>query len=413
MRKGYSKNGITILCSLVYFVSYFSRKDFAAVMADMLSQNILDRSTAGLVGTMLFIFYGIGQLLSGYLGDKIKPAYIIIFGLGLTAVSNLLMPLAPTSTLMIPIWAVNGFAQAMLWPPIVKILSTYLSHESYVKANLVVTSAAHIATILLYLYVPLCLTLMSWQTVFYTASILAAVTMVCFVFALRIVLPKEAEVKSVKIKIENSDNISIFKMLIDAGIIPIFACIVVTGFIRDGIESWLPTLYSEAFQRDSTESILVSVILPIFSILSITVVTALHKKPIFNNETKSSGILFAISIVLCIPLAILINNKTLFARVTCLVLAAIVCAAMHGVNFLLISCLPGRFAPYGRSSTVSGLTNAFIYVGAAASMFGIALISENLGWSATAISWIIILTISTALAAVAYGKYSRFIKNNT
>ncbi len=103
---------------------------------------------------MLFVFYGIGQLVSGYLGDKIKPSYIIIFGLVLTAVCNLLMPLVPISTLMIPLWGLNGFAQAMLWPPIVKILSCYLSHEQFVSANLVVTSAAHISTIVLYLYVP-------------------------------------------------------------------------------------------------------------------------------------------------------------------------------------------------------------------------------------------------------------------
>jgi hypothetical protein len=42
------------------------------------------------------------------------------------------------------------------------------------------------------------------------------------------------------------------------------------GILRDGIESWLPTLYSEAFNRDASESILVSVALPIFSIISIS-----------------------------------------------------------------------------------------------------------------------------------------------
>ncbi len=54
MKTSYSKNGITMLCAVVYFISYFSRKDFAAVMAAMLSQNVLDKSTAGLIGNDAF-----------------------------------------------------------------------------------------------------------------------------------------------------------------------------------------------------------------------------------------------------------------------------------------------------------------------------------------------------------------------
>ena len=149
----YSKNGIIALCSLVYFVSYFSRKGFAAVMAGMLAEAVLDKPTAGLVGTMLFVFYGIGQLLSGYLGDRMRPQHLLCAGLTVTSLCNFLMPIVPSSTLMIPVWGLNGLAQAMLWPPIVKILSGYLDHEKYVIANLIVTSAAHVATILLYIFV--------------------------------------------------------------------------------------------------------------------------------------------------------------------------------------------------------------------------------------------------------------------
>ena len=67
-----TKSFLIILCSAVYFVSYFSRKDFAAVMEGMISENIIEKSLAGLALTMLFIFYGVGQLISGYLGDKFR-----------------------------------------------------------------------------------------------------------------------------------------------------------------------------------------------------------------------------------------------------------------------------------------------------------------------------------------------------
>ncbi len=176
----YSGGVIVALCSLVYFVSYFSRKDFAAVMAGMLEENVISNDIGGLIGMALFICYGAGQLVSGYLGDKIKPELLMIAGLTTTTVCNLMMPLVPSHGLMIPVWAVNGFAQAMLWPPIVRILADNLDHEQFVRANVIVTSVAHVATILLYLYVPVCLQFFDWKTVFYTATAICLLMLVLF-----------------------------------------------------------------------------------------------------------------------------------------------------------------------------------------------------------------------------------------
>ena len=408
----YSKSVLVALCSLIYFVSYFSRKDFAAVMAGMITENVIDKSVGGFIGMGLFICYGIGQLVSGYLGDKIKPSHLMLIGLGTTSAANFLMPLVPNGALMIPVWAVNGFAQAMLWPPIVRILADNLDHESFVKANLVVTSAAHISTILLYLYVPLCLKFFEWKTVFFTASLLAAFAAVILVVALITIIPKDAIKKPVP-KSKEADNVggeSYLKLITRAGIIPVFACIIMMGILRDGIETWLPTLYAEAFNREAGESILVSVSLPIFSILSIVAITALHKTKTFKNEVLGSLILFALVMVTTAPIVFLISKASFVPRIICLILACVVCACMHGTNFLLISCLPGRFAEYGKAATTSGFCNAFTYVGAAISSYGFAFISEKLGWQATVISWIIVGLIGAIFTFISLRSYTSFTK---
>ena len=408
----YSKSMLVALCSLVYFVSYFSRKDFAAVMAGMITENVIAKSVGGFIGTGLFICYGIGQLVSGYLGDKIKPSHLMLFGLGTTALCNLLMPLVPNGSFMIPIWAVNGFAQAMLWPPIVRILADNLDHESFVKANLIVTTAAHIATILLYLYVPLCLKFFEWRTVFFTATALAILTAAVFVIALITVIPKEAIKKPVpkSRKTGNADSGNYFNLILRAGILPIFACIIMMGILRDGIETWLPTLYAEAFNREAGESILISVSLPIFSILSIVVITALHKTKTFKNEVRGSLILFSLVMIIAMPIVFLITMTSFVPRIICLILACAVCACMHGTNFLLISCLPGRFAEYGKAATTSGFCNAFTYVGAAISSYGFAFISEKLGWQATIIGWIIVGALGAFFTLISLKSYTSFTK---
>ena len=412
--KKYSRTGIIILCCLVYFVSYFSRKDFAAVMAGMISDGAIGRANAGLVGTMLFIFYGVGQLVSGYLGDKIRPKYLIMMGLSVTGMCNALMPVVPEGA-MVCVWGLNGLAQAMLWPPIVKILAHYLDHNTYVTAHLAVTSAAHVATVLLYVFVPICLTFMSWHTVFICASALAFISMTVFAIAMRLILPKSAECESeatAETKGNDShrtDARSILTVLKESGIFTVFVCIVVIGFLRDGIESWLPMLYSEAFGRDVSESTLVSMILPVFSIISIAVVTPLHKKGILKNEVSGTALLFGLSLVSAIPLAFFVSMDGAFFSVASLLLTAFICAAMHGANFLLISCLPGRFARFGRAATVSGVCNSCVYIGAAISTYGIALISEAMGWSLTIASWCAILVIGIIFGAISYKKYNAMI----
>lgn len=410
-RKKYSGSAIILLCSLVYFVSYFARKDFAAVMVSMIDNEIIDKAMGGFIGMGLFIAYGVGQLVSGYLGDRIKPKALIIFGLATTALCNFLMPLMPSAALMIPVWTLNGFAQAMLWPPIVRILADTLDRERFVIANLIVTAAAHVSTILLYIYVPIALTFMTWQTVFYTATAVTLVIMIIFIVAMATVVLGTSGSKKAEAAAQKSDTGEGFiALFVKAGIIPIFCAIVMMGFLRDGIESWLPTLYSEAFNRDPKESILVSAIVPVFSIISITLITAAHKTKLFANEARGAAILFAFSILLCTPLAILINFEASALRLLCLVLATLVCSSMHAVNFLYISCLPGHFAKYGRAATASGFCNACTYVGAAISMYGIAAVADSMGWSVTVVTWIFIGAIGAVCSLLALRRYSRFTK---
>ena len=404
---------LVAICSFVYFVSYFSRKSFAAAMAGMISESVIDKVDGGFIGMGLFICYGAGQLISGYLGDRIKPKYLIIFGVATTCLCNLAMPLVNNSVLMIIAWSVNGLAQAMLWPPIVKLLSENLNGEAFVKANLVVTSAAHCATILLYLFVPVCLELFSWEAVFFTASALALASVPVFAIIMKIAvsggIKDGVEHKAPKAVAQKGDGY--LKLLLSSGIIPVFLCIIMMGFLRDGIESWLPTLYSEAFSRDASESTLISVALPIFSIIMVSVTTAIHKNKFFGNEVFSSLVFFVSCVVCGIPLYFLIGVNHVGARMASLVLTMFISGAMHGCNFMLISCLPGRFAKVHRSATTSGLCNAFVYIGAAISMYGIALIADNFGWNATILSWIIIALVGAIFCAVALKRYSGFIKD--
>ena len=67
-----SKNLIA-LCTASYFVSYLTRINFAAVIAAVIADGTLQKGMAGAVTTVGFITYGVGQLISGKLGDHMNP----------------------------------------------------------------------------------------------------------------------------------------------------------------------------------------------------------------------------------------------------------------------------------------------------------------------------------------------------
>ena len=415
-----SRKGMLIaVCSVVYFISYLSRKNFAVVMAAMISGQVIDKLVGGFIGMGMFVFYGIGQIVSGYLGDKIKPRSIMATGIALAMITNILMPLTAgvSQWLLIPVWSVNGFAQALLWPPIVKLLADNLDSETYVSANLIVTSAAHVATVLLYLLVPVCLQFFSWQTVFYIASAGALLALPVLIIGLNIAMPKSAvrpqpcialPEKQGEAQLGSEESfLSVFRR---SGLLTILISIILMGYLRDGIESWLPTLYSEVFGKDPSESILVSVVVPIGSILAITLIRIAHKTPVFENETRATAILFLSATALCIPLYFVMGSESIVLRVLCLALVMIICALMHAINFMLISCVPGYFAKCGRASTAGGVCNACTYVGAAVSMYGIAGISEKFGWDVTVITWIVIAAMGVVFSLLSYRKFTSFKK---
>ena len=128
-------NALAYLCALVYFISYVSRINLAAVMVEMVASGFSPRETAALALTVCSVTYGTGQLISGYLGDKYKPQNIIFTGFLLTGTVNILVGLLPVSAPLVVLWGINGFAQALMWPPLVKVLVTHMTTDDYAASS--------------------------------------------------------------------------------------------------------------------------------------------------------------------------------------------------------------------------------------------------------------------------------------
>ena len=405
-----AQNLLIVLACLLYFTSYFARLNYGVAMAEILSSTGLGKEEAGLVGSVMFVSHGAGQLLSGVLADRKAPGILILCGLMGTAACNLFFPLFDSFVPFAILWGINGIAQAMFWPPLMKILATYLPSDRLIYACSAVTVAMQISTTLLYFFVPLLLLRYDWRSVFYLGGLLELLTIGIWIPGYRWVRrwgrsssrelrdavagSEEAKRKEPAGDGDGSKRgqrrsaegyrnaVQRGNLLLSCGMPALLLAIVANGFLRDGITTWMPVFLTEKYGLTEAVSIFMNLALPAGGIATVYIVAAIRKRWL-RDEARGAGMFFAIGTVFCLLLYAGLESGAFFA----LFCTAMVTAMMHGANLMLISYLPLRFRGQGAVATVSGLTSAFTYVGSALSTYVFALLANGLGWAGSVPVW--------------------------
>ena len=173
-------NGMRFLFMLTYMVSYLTRINYGAVIVEISDDMGIAASLLSLAVTGSFITYGAGQLVSGYLGDRIQPKRLVSVGLTITIAMNMLVPFCNNSWLMTALWCVNGFAQSFMWPPIVRLMVALFKEEDYKKATVVVSWGGSFGTIFVYLASPVWIMLSGWRLVFWVSAVFGVIMQLCW-----------------------------------------------------------------------------------------------------------------------------------------------------------------------------------------------------------------------------------------
>lgn len=388
---------LAALCCAVYFISYITRINYAATLAEIIADLQITKQLASIAVTGSFITYGIGQIISGIIGDKYKPHKVILFGFFGTSAINLLMTLVPNIYCMNAIWCLNGFFQALMWPPLVRLISEFYKGDEYTALIAKVNQASYAATIAVYTVTPLIITVAHWKAVFAVFGGCALV----FAFIWMAATKNMEYTDTAKASKEQRQKLPI-KQLVGVGIIPIIISIILQGFLRDGITTWMPTYISEVFNMGTSVSILSSAILPVFSIFSISIVTKISTK--IANELKSSFVFFLTALI-CNSILIVFFSKAVALDI---LLMAVITSCMQGVNLMLIGNVPYHFSRFGKVSTASGILNSATYIGSAASTYAFAVVSDRFGWNFTVGSWAIIAAVGALLCLGCIKKWKSF-----
>jgi len=394
---------LTALCALVYFSSYITRLDYAAVLVEIVQDLQIAKTTAGIAVTGSFITYGLGMVIFGVIGDQINPRTLITVGLTGTTLINLMMGVLPNIDIMVGVWCFNGFFQSMLWPPVTRTLTENLGETAARDAIATVIQAAQVATLSIYVLSPLLIRLSGWRMVFLVAGGVGALAVALWFTGTAKLFYGGGTAQAAE-KPEQKERMGVGRLINAAGLVPMMIAIVLMGMLRDGLQTWMPTYVCEVFGLSTEASILISGLLPVLSMVAVVVSTRLFHRN--GDEALSGTILFALSFVAAAIMALLFPGPAVLG----VVLFAVLAGSMHGVNQMIICFTPTRFESYGRVSTFSGLLNCFVYVGAAASTYGFAGFAEAFGWRSTMILWMGIALLGTVFCAISMPRWRKFCR---
>ncbi len=444
-------SSLVALCCGIYFTSYLTRKAYEASILAICDETGLARTAAGLAGTATVALYGMGQLLTGWMADRLNPRRIVFAALLLTAACNAVLPFVVGSVVsLVSLQALNGFAQAMFWPPLVKILATDLSSERYKGAIFWVNVAANVAIMVIFALVAGCVRFAGWRLSFWIVAGIALAMAAAWVSASaalharprgRTETPQSSssyEVGSAALHArprgrtetpQSSSSYEVGSAALHARpggrtetpqssppcgagsaaepphcdrraqgarrylwLIPVALAIVCIGVMRDGIEVWAPSIVSDLYGLSASGSTASVALLPLFAVASMAGARALRRT--LGDEVRTALILFTVGLG-CAAALLASHGGSLGIG---LPLLALLSASMHGANLMLVCELPGRFAGSGRVGMLSGLLNACVYVGAAVSIYGFAAIHGHFnGWQPVFALWAAVLAVALIL----------------
>jgi MFS transporter, OPA family, sugar phosphate sensor protein UhpC len=112
-----------------YVFYYFTRKSYTCAMPALMQDLGFDKAQLGILGSILYITYGLSKFASGVMSDQANPRYFMAFGLIITGVTNLLFGFSSSLMLFALFWGLNGWFQGWGWPPCARLLTHWYSQS--------------------------------------------------------------------------------------------------------------------------------------------------------------------------------------------------------------------------------------------------------------------------------------------
>lgn len=398
-----------LLCWLVYTASYLGRLNYSASMVYIIDALDTSRSSAGLVASCFYFSYAAGQFINGLMVSRYNKKYFIFGGITLSALCNILMPLAGNIHIMQVIWLLNGISQSVLWCTIIESIGVYVPSKMIERAVFLMGTTVPIGTALNYAICSVCSGVFSWKVSFVLEAIIMLIIGIIWLANFSIVTKTEdmpvtaaPDISKESPKRHSYINGKLGSMLI-LGIIIILSIAVCNNFIKDGLTTWVPNILNEVYDLDKSVSIILTVLLPLLATFGNILRLILQRW--IRDMIGICLIFYSTSIVALLLLTMLYKQG---GPVISLILFATTACVMAGVNNITTSLFPLRYRDKIDSGFMSGIINGFCYIGSTISSYTVGAVADNGNWTNVFVLFLTLSGVATVLCIV----YTVFHRNH-
>lgn len=377
------------LCWIAYFSTYICRLNYSAVMPELNSSGLFTESEIAAVSSAFFICYGLGQLVSGAVGDKISPRHMIFLGVLISGAINILIFFCYTSYIaLLLLWGLNGAVQSMVWSPILRVAGEYFDPVEKEKFGIDISTTVPLGTLASYGVSLVTLALLPWHYTFLTCGCVVLAAAIYWYIGTGRILPKLKKIEFKRDVLPKGRRTlpsgKLVGMIVSSGLLVLLIPIAIMGTLKDSVTQWIPTFFDSQFHTGTSISLVMTMVLPIINVTGAYFARMIDRK--LHNELKTSAVFFAISAAFLMVLLAFGSSNMILALI-CMVG---VTNCMFAINVMLITMVPLRFTKFGRVSTVAGFLNAMAYVGCGLLNLAAGALLEKTGtaWNVLFILWL-------------------------
>ncbi len=400
---------LVLVCWFAYASSYVGRLSYSANIQNFITDYGITKASAGQVSSAFFFCYGAGQFVNAMLCERCHSRLLIPAALSASAVITFLFGvtqgwLTESALLHTILWGMNGFLLSVLWSNIMKEVGRHVSAGFMGKAIVWLATAATTGTFLSYGLSAFCTWLESWKVIFVISPLFMLAGAAAFRLGYDFFINRKPETEEAETsQAKQSERSSLLRVLTYV-CIPLFFLALTTNFIREGINTWLPSFLNERFDLPVYYSILVTLLLPLFCIFATMIANFMAER--MQNDLAVCA-LFHLLASLSFAILIFAASRSLVLSVLAFVVAQMFSA---GVNDLITSIFPVHMRQYLGSGKVAGILNCCSYVGNTISTVILGHTVDTWGWNRFLLILMAVGLVSAVTGLVGAGLLKKRIK---
>lgn len=372
---------VFLLCLIAYSCAYLNRLHLSIALPSIRDSLGLTNDDTGIITMSFFWTYAAGQIVSGWLGDRISSKYMIGVGLGMSSICCFILSFMNTTLGISIMWALNGVFQSMLWAPIMKVISNSFEGEQLQRASFGISFSLVIGHMVAWSASSVFDMFFGWRTVFIIPAVLVFVFVIIWFISFKDNFDKNATVATVE---KTESGFGFLKVKYMPAIFAILIGLCLThGIVKEGVGTWFPTLVEDFFNISDGSAIAVLILVPVINFAGLLLTKFISNK----TGANSFFMLTALYVITVATTLVLYFFKAV--PLVVLVLVILLEGLMYATNPVLTTFIPVSFTKYNCVSTIAGVMDCVIYVGAAIAMYVTGLITsdgEN-GWSSVFLLW--------------------------